>query len=402
MTDNTLNCFRRVFCATALLALSGCAVVQLPAPHNRNGGAESVAAKDFLGVRVLKTEDANNLNWSVELPTSCVGCRPEINRFTSGQNSKEFYFHLVAPSALERIHGLRVKVDPGKVRGVLVGRVHVSFNKTADGISFDVPRNGPRVGELSGYYTLPGYAEGDVTDFYTYLESPAIETRIEHADEQRRNGPYASGPWPSLERQAALNLEFAAREAIVTLGLNRTIQERGLGTILLMGFDTNYPTQGPDEAHDDDPPHWHMHMSWSREPIIREIGHFYIGPDGLLTKNGVGNMATHKGAHLERGQTHRTLTDSGETLYTQTITLDGYFALSTSKGICHLEPVAGGFQSGVELACDNGTARRRIRAEDDITQGRLRLFLDNRLVEEHFYDLDNGVLKRSEIAYESR
>jgi hypothetical protein len=356
----------------------------------------------FLGVRVLKSNGAGELKWLVELPATCASCELKINPFTSGQNPKEFWFHFLAPNAPELIQDVRIKVDPGKIRGVLVGKTHIPFAKTADGIRFDTPRNGPRVADLSGFNNLPADGPAEVTEMYTYLETPAVETRIEHADEQRRNGPYTTGPWPAIERQSALNLEFAAREAIVRLGLDRTVRERGLGTILLMGFDTNFPTQGPEDAHGDNPPHWHMHMSWSREPIIREIGHFYIGPNGLLKNNGVGNMVTDKGAQFERGQTHKTLTESGETLYTQTITPVGYFTLGTSEGTCRFAPIASGFQSGVDLACDNSITHQRIRAEDDIAKGRLQVFLNDHLVEQHFYDPDNGVLKRSEIKYDGR
>jgi hypothetical protein len=206
-----------------------------------------------------------------------------------------------------------------------------------------------------------------------------------------------------LERQAALNLEFAAREAIVELGLDKTVREGALGTILLMSFDTNYPTQAPTEAHGDDPPHWHMHMFWSHAPIIREIGHFYIGVDGLLTRNGVGNMVTQKGARFARGETHTTLTENGQVLYTQTITTEGYFILGTpTGGACRFTPVQGGFHTGVDLICDKGNGRRRIRAEDDIDQGRMSIYVNDRLVEQHLYDRDNGVLERSEITYRGR
>jgi hypothetical protein len=402
VTDRTSNIPNVLALAVVLSAQAACRTEQQTAPRTHIANTEHGQAETFLGVRILKTAGAGDLDWSVELPASCTGCRLAINRFTSGQNSKEFYFHLLASSTLEKIEGVHVKAEPAKIRGVLVGRVQVLFSRTADGISFAVPRNGPVVAELSTYRTLPGYAAGYVTDLYTYIETPSVETRIEHADEKRRNGAHASGPWPAVERQAALNLEFAAREAIVALGLDRTLRERGLDTVLLMGFDTNDPTLGPADAHNDDPPHWHMHMSWSRVPIIREIGHFYIGSDGLLIRNGVGDVINGKGARFERGQTHKTLTEDGEILYTHTITPEGYFTLGTSAGVCRFTPVVGGFHTGVDLACRNGAYRRRIRAEDDIDLGRLRLFLNERLVEEYIYDPDNGVLERSEITYDDR
>lgn len=388
--------------AAALLALASCGTERSPQTPSQSKGEEVAGDESFTGVRVLKFEGAGELNWSAQLPKDCAMCRLHNNKFTSGQNPKEFYFHFLAPSSLRTVVGIQVKVDPSKIRGVLVGHSRVSFSKTTDGIIFDAPQNGPSISELAGYHTLPADGPINVTDQYTYLETPGVETRIEHADEQRRNGEYASGPWPAIERQAALNLEFAAREAIVSLGFDREVRERGLGTILLMGFDTNFPTQGPEEAHFDFPPHWHMHFSWVHAPIIREVGHFNIGADGLLAENFVWDVAKEKGKTFKRGETHTTRTDKGEALYSQTITTDGYFELATAAGSCRFTPVATGFQSGVEIACNNGNPSQQIRAEDDVEAGRLRLFLNGALVEEHFYDSDNGVLKRSELAYEDR
>src|SRR6185295_15631794 len=163
---------------------------------------------------------------------------------TTAQNPKEFYFHFVAPTE-QNVHGIRLHVPPSKVRRVICGRTDVPFTRTDDAIVFDVPPKNP---------------EDLVAELHTQIRSPGVSLRIEHADVQRRNGPYAKGAWPAIQRAAALNLEFAVRDAIHQLGLDRRVVEDGLGVIQLMGFDTNYPTVAPDRAHDDFPPHWHMHL----------------------------------------------------------------------------------------------------------------------------------------------
>ena len=360
---------------------------------------EAPAGAMFIGVKVLKTAGAGTVDWAVELPADCRGCRLENNAFTSGQNAREFYFHFIAPGPPDKISALQIKVDPSKVRSVLVGHRRVSFERRRDRIVLDAPANGPLLSDLADFHTLPSYAPGDVTDRYTYLDTPSVQTRIEHADKERRAGPYAKGPWPATQRQAALNLEFGAREAIVALGIDRTIRERGFGTILLMGFDTNYPTLSPDEAHDDDPPHWHMHFSWSHDPVIRQIGHFYIGTDGLLTENLVSDVTTKDLTHYARGASHETRTESGSLLYRQTVTPQGFFNLSADQGSCQLQPVAQGFQSGVDVLCTVGGYHHRVRAEDDVDAGRIRVFVDDRLREEHMYDVDSGSLLSSKITY---
>lgn len=396
---------RSIVRAAIFSVLAGCSAGNHLQSSLQLKGTEPGSDESFIGVRVLKVSGSGEINWSVQLPNACATCRLHDNEYTSGQNPKEFYFHFLAPGSGKSVDGVYVKVDPTKVRGVLVGHSRVPFSRTADGITFDAPQNGPKLSQL-GNRTLPADGAGDVTEQYTYLEIPGVETRIEHADEQRRKGYYATANWPALEHQAAINLEFGAREAIVSLGLDRTVRERGLGTILLMGFDTNTPTLTPNSVHEDYPPHWHMHVSWAHDPLIREVGHLFIGPDGLLTSNTVSD-GTKKPELKEfnRGETHVTRindVDGGEVLYSHTITADGSFELSTPSGMCRLSPVSGGFQSGVEVACDNGVATERIRAEDDILAGRLSVFRNDELMEEHTYDPDNGTLKRSELVYADR
>jgi len=364
-------------------------------PADANLGADEM----FLGVRVLKTADAGDLAWSVKFPAACHTCQLAPGDKTTAQNAKEFFFHFRAPNGKEPLVGVHIQVDGSKVRGVLVGRQHVTFVRAGDGITVDVPRNGATLADLSTFRALPGDAPGDVTDFYTYFDSPGVQTRVEHADELRRRGAYAAGRWPVIERQAALNLEFAAREAIVALRLDKAVREQGVGTVLLMGFDTNYPTQGPKEAHEDSPPHWHMHLSWDREPIIREVGHFYLGTDGLLVENQVADVVHHQTLRFGPNQTYNTLNGEGALLFSQTITAAGAFVLGTPTGSCRLTPVAGGFQSGVDVSCDPSGMRLVVRAEDDTATGALRIYRNERLVEEHRYDPDNGVLVSSRMEY---
>jgi hypothetical protein len=345
----------------------------------------------FLGVRVLKTANAGPLAWSVEFP-NCSACALQSNDFTTGQKDKEFFFHFLAPEALKVVEGVRVKVDPTKVRAVIVGFTDytlnktiatipgpaaVTFTKTTDGIVFDVPR------EPVGGGRLPPYDAGDPTQSYSYIHTQGIDVRIEHADPQRRGGAYATGQWPAVQRQAALNLEFAAREAMIRLGLDRSLTEGGIGLVTLMGFDTCFPTLGPNSAHGDNPPHWHMHMYWNEEPRVRKVGHFYIGEDGLLFQNN----------DLGRGQTDETKTASGKVLYTHTITNEGYFMIGAPTGSCLLAPILGGFHSGVKLTCNNDKMPLRVRAEDDLAHGRLRVSLDDHVVYDYEYDPDTYLLK---------
>ena len=336
--------------------------VQAQAPSSQTAATEFA----LLGVRVLKIQDAGQLPWSVVLPTTCAGCQLKNDPFTGGQNGKEIFFHILVPASEEAVHDVHVKIDPTKVRGVVIGRADSTYGKTqklsyktatifkttADGITVDIPLSRQDVPPLTPLYAV------DVTEQYSFIDTPGVEIRIEHADKDRRGGPYVSGRWPAPERQAALNLEFAAREAITVLGLDRSLTPKGVTNIHLMGFDTSYPTLSPTEAHDDWPPHWHMIVLWNADPSVHKVGHFYITPDGLLDENDDDHWYT-------RGVADDTITPDGEVLYSQTITREGYFTLTAPSGTCQFTPVSGGFQSGVNLVCGKGAPSRRIRAEDD-------------------------------------
>jgi hypothetical protein len=354
----------------------------------------------FLGVRILLAENAGAPSWSVDLPTDCLNCKVHNDQITAGQNAKEIFFHISAPATHELIQGIHVRIDPKKVRGVIIGRAdadfqktrnlgykaRVSFKTTADGITFDIPLT-------SSETPIHRLVPIDVTAEYTFIDTPGVEIRVDHADEQRRRGPYASGRWPAIQTQAALNLEFAAREAINELGLNQALDRKRIAYIHLMGFDTNYPTLGPSEAHDDFPPHWHMIVIADTEPRAGKVGHFLINPDGLLDENLVGYVDGSIPEHYyARGESDITTAPNGEFLYSQMVTAEGYFTLASQKGSCRFVPVGTGYQSGVGLDCGKDLPRHSIRAEDDLNQDQLRLFVDGRLATIYRFDADTGRL----------
>lgn len=339
----------------------------------------AVPTGSFRGVRVLKVKGAPDLRWSLEFPADCPECRLISNDFTTAQNPKEFYFHFVAPP--QQNVRLRLHVMASKVRRVICGRASVPFGKVDDAIVFDVAPQNP---------------EDLVAEFHTQIQSPGVSLRIEHADIERRNGPYAKGVWPATQRAAALNLEFAARDAIHQLGLDRRVVQEGLGVIQLMGFDTNYPTLAPDRAHDDFPPHWHMHLWWATDPKIRTIDHLFIEENGLLSHNHVVKNkqagAKQRDGDFAPNETFEVLTPNDQVLFTETITSTGGFVLAAQSHTCSLTPVNAGFQSGVRVSCDVATPHT-FRATDDLHKGLLRIYVDDRLVETHAYDPDTGILR---------
>lgn len=368
------------------------------------------ADQAFLGVRVLKTADAGEIGWTADLASSCGQCRLLLSEHTSGQNGKEFFFHLWVPRAAASIGPIHLKLDSSKIRGILVsytdtglaergwvrteeranGVGAVPYRRVSDGVVFEIPA------VLKGV-SLPPDDLADVSQDYTFIETPGVYIRISHADKQRRRGAYASGIWPALEAKAALNLEFAAREAIRILHLDTALKDSGVANIMLMNFDTNYPTLGPNEAHDDWPPHWHMHLFWNEEPKVRKVGHFYIRPDGLLGQFMSDDWKSYQDRIRQKkwygsGEADETRTPDGRLLYSHTITQEGWFRLASPLGSCLFRPISGGFDSGVSLSCGDERPPMQIRATDDTVGGRIQLFLNDRLVDDYRYDPDTGAL----------
>lgn len=163
---------------------------------------------------------------------------------------------------------------------------------------------------------------------------------------------------------------------------------------------------GPDEAHEEWPPHWHMHLYWKDVPKVRKVAHFYLSESALLTGDFSSDL---KGSSLtERskgwypnGVANETRTPSGELVYSQTITAEGYFKLGTANGACLISPISGGFDSGVTVTCDNGTSPVSIRATDDPALEILILYRDGRAETEYRYDTDTGAITATSKLAES-
>jgi hypothetical protein len=214
--------------------------------------------------------------------------------------------------------------------------------------------------------------------------------RFEHLDSERLAGDYAGKPAPLAQRRAADNLEFAEREAVRELGLGVYVAQEKIGVIEVMGFDTNYP-----HGHTDSPPHIHMHLRWPYNTGT-QIGHMFIGPDGLLIENRVGVTGYKLPARtFARDQTFTTLDHQGRPVYAQTITAAGWLTLASVRPdapaqTCLIGPDGQGFQSGAVVAC-TGHDPVPIHVTDDLAEGVLKVW-SGPILETLHYDRDTGRL----------
>ena len=172
------------------------------------------------------------------------------------------------------------------------------------------------------------------------------------------------------------------------LGLDSFVASQNIGTIDLMGFDTNDP-----HGHEDWPPHMHMILWW---PTIKGTGslvaHYYISPQGLLTHTVVGPIgAIGVQADFSIGSTFTDTDINGDAIYSHTITQAGWLRVGSAGGSeCLIRPTGAGFQDGAIVECP-GFGLRRIQVDDDVDKGALQVWI-NDSAETYHYDVDSGRL----------
>jgi hypothetical protein len=304
-------------------------------------------------------------------PASCRACTSVTTPLYNAENGRETVIALAVPR--QRSLELRFTGPRDGVRRVLLESGDLRFRQEKGAILVELPP-----------VTSDAITAAEVA---SHIVEPGMVLRFEHANPARRAGAYATGRFPEIERRAANVLEFAQRQVIRELGLGEEAERRNLGRIQVMGFDTNAP-----HAHVDAPPHIHMHLRWPRNTGT-QIGHYYLGADGLLTHNlaGVkGISGTER--RFERGDTFTTIGPDGNGLYFHRITPEGWLEIGRPSGrSCLIRPAEnGGFQTGAIVRCGD-SAPRQLAVEDDIAQGVFTVTTDD-IVETFRYDPDTGQL----------
>lgn len=304
-------------------------------------------------------------------PDSCRACTPVTEANWNADNPRETVVALAVP----RMRSLELGLagSAANIRRVVLEGGDVPFRRERDRLIVALP---------------PVRADAvTAAEVATHIVEPGMVLRFEHADPVRRAGDYATGPFPTVQRAAANVLEFAQREVVRELGLGEEVERRGLGRIQIMGFDTNAP-----HDHTDSPPHMHMHLRWPRNAGT-QIGHYYIGADGLLSHNLVGIKAMRAPQRqFGRGEAFTTIGADGAPVYTHRITAEGWLDLGRAgQPRCLIRPAgADGFAGGATVACP-GRPARRIAVRDDLARGLLTV--DTDAVRETFrYDPDTGRL----------
>ncbi len=205
-----------------------------------------------------------------------------------------FVFHLRVRSPEDQ-PWIRVTWPGVPVRRVLTGKDDCPIEPAADGFRFRL-----------------GTSRADPSKLTQVLPAePGINFIVFHNDEARRAGPYAQGPWPETAVRAHLNYLFAARQALIRLGL--TGADRGFNEQFnLYGFETNFP-----RGHVDHPPHFHIMMNWEKWEDV-QVTHFRLDDSGCITHNDWQCRAEHR--RYEAGETCRLTLPDGSCVLELTIT----------------------------------------------------------------------------------
>ncbi|PVM84460.1 hypothetical protein DDF62_22270 [Caulobacter radicis] len=363
MAGKTLSAARAFACALALSSTALC-------PAARAAGDDARVVLKFVKATASSGPAA------IFDPASCPACVSVQDPGYARDNARETLVDLKVPR--RRTLDLTFKAPTGKVRRVVVQTGDVAFTQKGERLIVHLP---PLVGDTV-----------DAGDVHTFVVEPGMVLRFEHDDRARRAGEYANASADFLERRAADNLTFAQREVVRRLGLGAKVKREGLGVIMIMGFDTNYP-----HGHTDAPAHIHMHMRWP-DAAGTQIGHYYLDRTGLLTHNAVGFQGLKApGARFGRGETFTTIDRLGRGVYSLRITSEGWLSIAAVEGpSCLIRPVAAGFQSGAVVACDDAEPVE-IQVRDDLEHG--RLVVRTGLIEEVFsYDPDTGALLSAQEA----
>jgi hypothetical protein len=347
-------------------------------------GQESLKPADetIVGIKLLKANRGTPAQpLKIFIPKDCTGCVVMHGPFYEGQNARESFFYLKVPVSSPVLKGMTVDVGDLAVRAVVVEKSYLPFHRSGNIIAFDMPIQ-PR-------------NRSSTLELQTSLDWPGLTLRVEHAFEDRRAGAYAQSPWPALERQAALNLEFGLREAIRRLGLDQEVCKNALGRIHLMGFDTNSPL-----GHEDYPPHIHIILRWPHF-AGSQAPHFYLSPVGKIAgevRVTIDGLPEISPTIFPQGKPVPAVDYLGKIVFETVTNSDGSLSLERPDvGACMLRPVDSsvrGFANGVGITCST-SKQLTVSAEDDTNTGTLRVFVDSKLTEIYQYDLDTAVLQVS-------
>jgi hypothetical protein len=292
---------------------------------------------------------------AIELPPGCRFCEPaQTYSFASPGEYCTFF------QGQTRAARIRIRWPGVPVLAVVHRHERLPLTRHGELVETDVPLSSATLRDA-----------WDTLEVWSHLDEKHLPLRIEHNHPDRRAGYYYQNPWVGEQARACINYLIASREILHDWGLHHAIADAGLGTISLMGFESNNP------LHGDAPPHWHWIYYWPTE-AGSQVPHLYIGPQGRTLSNNVWVFAREDLKRTAGPDDPMIFRDpSGKEWFAIDIRRDGGVNIEPSFGCRPYAIVAGPdgrFDNSVIVRRD-GRDWLEVSAGDDTATGRLSLHL---------------------------
>ena len=229
---------------------------------------------------------------------------------------------------------------------------------------------------------------------HTVLRENGLTVRVEENDIARCAGKYSKETYPELEIKAVHHYMFGMREILRQMGLPEYLHGKGLGYLLILGFETC------NEIHTDYPPHWHLIFRW---PYFcgSQAPHIYVDSQGRMTENvmyidGISGVCRRYGS----GEWCRFVDMYGGDVMAIRIEEDGGMSVvKPGSRICRLGPYEEG--RGVAVYCGE-TLLGRVEVEEEsgkieVKWDQTEAFEKSSYVQKIAYDPLLGVVEKVEL-----
>jgi hypothetical protein len=280
-------------------------------------GTASAQQLAYAAFRVVRVRPGDPARPQITLPAG-YEILPGANYSVASR--AEYYTFVRGPLA----DGIEIQVDwPGvPIRAVVHQETRLDLTRRRDGVTFTLPMTQPSAD--ANQPTLQVWSTPDI--------APAMYVSMEHNDQDRVAGPWASVAWPEGEVRSVMHQLVAAQAIFLDSGMPEVAAAKG-HRFAVMGFETN------NTLHADNPPHWHI--SYNSGPnfnakthnphlwLNTEGGNFYNGMD----VTGMGRLKYYVG---DPAPIYDFIGDAnngrGDLVVTITIREDGGLDIATPEG----------------------------------------------------------------------
>ena len=296
----------------------------------------------------------------------------------------EYYVFLRGPRGVAT--QVRLHWPGSTISAVIHHKTHLDLKTVGETVVCDIPVTAPSL--RVAWPTL---------EVHSRYDEDALIIRVEHNHPTRRAGYYALHPWVGGQAKASINYLFASRAIFRDWGIHREITAEGLGSIALMGFESNNP------LHGDAPAHWHLIYYWPNG-TGEHAPHLYMDEQGRITATTVthGPGRNAETFSLACEQPLRYTDPQGREWFALQMRPDGGIDLGPAVGqwTYSIAPAHDGSFTESVMVHKNGQPWAELAARDDVDAGILTVSLQQGgttpepVTETYYYDPLTGAPRR--------